>query len=153
MATRVFEGYADEHAALCGQAGRLISELREQVGQSRRATQIEAEATLSKAEELVQQMELEVRSAGKGPEVRDMQSRAKAAKAELGAMRTSLRQASAAVPARTELLGGSLLYGLEKPDKSTRPIGVGVALRRSTTRRRGRRARGWASRRSACRAR
>ena len=28
------------------------------------------------------------------------------------------------------ILGDSLLYGLEKPDKSTRPIGVGSALRR-----------------------
>ena len=29
-----------------------------------------------------------------------------------------------------EILGDSLLYGLEKPDKSTRPIGVGAAFRR-----------------------
>ena len=33
-------------------------------------------------------------------------------------------------PACLEIVGDSLLYGLEKPDKSTRPIGVGAAFRR-----------------------
>ena len=33
-------------------------------------------------------------------------------------------------PASADLLGDSLLYGLEKPDGSTRPIGVGASLRR-----------------------
>ena len=38
--------------------------------------------------------------------------------------------AGAVHAAALPLLGDSLLYGLEKPDKSTRPIGVGAALRR-----------------------
>ena len=33
-----------------------------------------------------------------------------------------------------EMLGDSFLYGLEKPDKSTRPIGVGSAIRRLAAR-------------------
>ena len=38
--------------------------------------------------------------------------------------------AGAVHEASVELLGESYLYGLEKPDKSTRPIGVGSAMRR-----------------------
>ena len=33
-------------------------------------------------------------------------------------------------PDAVDLLGDNLLYALEKPDKGTRPIGVGAALRR-----------------------
>ena len=38
--------------------------------------------------------------------------------------------AGAIHPAGADIIGDSLLYGLEKPDGGTRPIGVGGALRR-----------------------
>ena len=108
MPSRVFAAYAEEHAELCASAGRSIAQLRELMGADRKATQSEAESTLSKAEELVQQMELEARSNGaKGPEAKELQARAKACKSEVGALRTSLRQAAVSVPGRSELLGGS----------------------------------------------
>ena len=75
MPSRVFEAYAEEHAELCASAGRSIAQLRELTGADRKATQSEAESTLSKAEELVQQMELEARSNGaKGPEAKELQA-------------------------------------------------------------------------------
>lgn len=107
MPSAIFAAYSEEHAELCAAVGRAISQIREQQSpDARRATQAHAEKELAKADEIVQQMELEARSGGKGAEARDLQAQAKARKAEGSALRTSLRQAAAA-PSRAELLGGS----------------------------------------------
>ena len=67
----------------------------------------DAEATLAKADEIVQQMELEARSGAKGPEGRDLQSRAKACKSEVNVLRSSLKQAASSAPARSDVGGSS----------------------------------------------
>ena len=107
---RLFDAYAEDHAELCAAVARSIGRMREQAGEARREAQAEAEAALVRADELVQQMELEVKSVGaRAPEARELSSRAKASKNELTALRTSLRQAAASLSSasRAELLGGS----------------------------------------------
>jgi vesicle transport through interaction with t-SNAREs protein 1 len=107
--SRVFEALAEEEADLAEAVNRATAQLREQApGAARKATQAEAEAALQKADDVVQQMELEARSS-KGAEAKALQSRAKAYKSELSVMKTTLKQAAAAVPSavRAELLGGS----------------------------------------------
>jgi hypothetical protein len=102
----VFEAYAEAFAELCAATGRAIVTVRElPPGPARKDAQSAAEAELRKVEELVQQMELE-RAGAKGEAARALQVRTKASRAELHALRTSLKQAAAAVP-RDALLGGS----------------------------------------------
>ena len=104
--SRVFEAYAEEFSSLSATAGRHIGTIRDQSGDARQATRKEAEETLQKADELVQQMELEAKSAPR-EQARDLTARAKASKSEVSVLRANLRQAVASVPARSELLGGS----------------------------------------------
>ena len=106
--SRVFDSYAEEHAELCAAAGRAIAMLRGQApGPSRKETQATAENELRKAEEMVQQMELEARSAPKGDAGRALQARVKACRSEVGVLRSSLKQAAASVPRADAILGGS----------------------------------------------
>lgn len=107
MPSAIFASYLDEHAELCANASREIAALREQSRSDlRRQIQGRAEEELQKAEEVCQQMDLEARSSGKS-ETKELQSQAKARRAEIGALRASLRQAASSVPQRSELLGGS----------------------------------------------
>ena len=104
----VFEGYLEEFSDLSAGAGRLISQLRDQSGNERRATVTAAEAELKKLEELVQQMELEARSGDKkSSSTKELQSQAKARRSELNALRNSLKQAAASVARSEALLGES----------------------------------------------
>lgn len=105
MTSRIFEEYLEEHKDICASITRSIDVVRERSGDARRAAQAEADDGLQKGNENVQQMELEART-GSGKE---MITKAKACKAELATLKTTLRQAAASVPAsaRAELLGGS----------------------------------------------
>lgn len=133
MSSAVFASYVEEHADLCAAAGRAIAALREQSGASRRSLQAEAEDSLAKAEEVVQQMELEARSSGKGPDARELQSQAKARRSEVTSLRSSLRQAAASLP-RSELLGsGGTSSGDEcNDDQRARLLRMGDRLQDGT---------------------
>lgn len=102
MASAVFEAYADQFSTDCAAAGRAIAQLSARPAEERRALQSQAEAELRKAAENCQQMDLEARSAAS----RELQSRAKACRAELAALHASLKDAAVSLP-RAELLGGS----------------------------------------------
>ena len=133
---RLFDAYAEDHAELCAAAGRSIGMMREQAGEARRDAQAEAEATLIKADELVQQMELEAKSVGaRAPEGRELSSRAKASKNEVTALRTSLRQAAASLSyaSRAELLGSSS-SGDEATDDRARLLRMGERIQDGTSR-------------------
>ena len=105
--SRVFEGYVEEYSDLSASIGRQITQLREQSGDERRASVRAVEGELGKLEELVQQMELEARSSGKGSGAKELQSQAKTRRSELGALRNSLKQAAASVVRSEALLGES----------------------------------------------
>ena len=108
MVSRIFEAYAEEFASECASVSRALDDVREQSGAERRKAQSEAEAALGRADENVQQMELEAR-ASSGPPGKEMAKKAKELKAELAQLRTALKVALNTVPtsARAELLGGS----------------------------------------------
>jgi len=89
----LLSSYIEEHAELCADAGRAIAQLRAEAdGEARRSAQAAAQAELGKAEELLQQMELEIRSAPK-EERQGLQSRVRSCRDEVSAMKASLKQA------------------------------------------------------------
>ena len=103
----IFDGYLEEHSEICAGIGRSVAQLRGETDlEMRRKLQRAAESELTKAEELVQQMELEARSAPKS-DMRAMQTRAKTCRSEVGCLRTSLKQAFCSVPAGSEAMHGS----------------------------------------------
>jgi vesicle transport through interaction with t-SNAREs protein 1 len=132
--SRVFEGYDEEFQDLTANVGRLVVRLRDETGgaEHRRGTQAEAEREMAKVEETVQQMELEARSGGKGSEARELQAMAKARRAELGALRNSLRQAAASVHSRDreQLMGES--SGDEGSNDRARLLAIGEKMEAGT---------------------
>ena len=129
----IFDAYCEEFATLCSAAAQKISETGEQSGAARRAAQAEAEATLAKADELVQQMELEAKSSS-GPTARELQKRAKASKTEVAALRTSLKQAASSVAARAELLGSTSSGDEAADDQRARLLRMGDRMQEGTSR-------------------
>jgi len=116
MPSAVFSSYLEEQAELCANAGRAIASLRAEADMdARRAAQTSAEAELVKADELMQQMDLEARSAPK-PEAKELQSRVKTCRSEVGALRASLKQAIISGPPRSA--GGGCSSGDEAGDST-----------------------------------
>ena len=107
MTSAVFSGYLEEHSELCASIGRSIAQLRSLTDlNERRSTQASVETELIKADELLQQMDLEARSAPK-VSAREMQARAKSCRDEIKAMRVSLKQALiSGIPQSSERGGG-----------------------------------------------
>jgi len=99
MASRLFDGYAEEHAELCAGIGRSIALLRTETDmEARRKLQSAAEAELVKVDDLLQSMELEARSAPK-THSRTLQTRAKTCRTEMECHRKALKQAFCSLPA------------------------------------------------------
>ena len=107
MTSAVFSGYLEEHSELCASIGRSIAQLRSLTDlNERRSTQASVETELIKADELLQQMDLEARSAPK-VSAREMQARTKSCRDEIKAMRVSLKQALiSGIPQSSERGGG-----------------------------------------------
>jgi vesicle transport through interaction with t-SNAREs protein 1 len=133
MASRIFEGYTEEHAEICAGVGRIIAQLRSETDfESRKAKQKSAESELSRAEDLVQQMDLEARSAPKA-DARALQARAKTCRAEVGTLRTSLKEAVYAVPRGTTPGGLSDGDDAESNDQNARLLRMGTKMEEGTS--------------------
>lgn len=131
--SRLFDGYAEEFSAFCASIGSAIGNAREQTGDARREAQSAAEHDFGRAEEMLQQMDLEARSAGKGDAGRQLQARVKASRSELNVLRASLKQAMAAAP-RDALLGGTSSGDEGVDDQRARLLRMGNRMDESTCR-------------------
>ena len=93
MTSAVFASYVEEFESICAATGRAIAQLRSEDDlSSRKALQVTAESELRKADDLMLQMDLEARSTPKA-EARALQTKAKACRSEVSALRASLKQA------------------------------------------------------------
>ena len=132
--TAIFSAYLEEQTELCAKIGRAIALLRTETDiKVRDATQADAEANLTKAEELLQQMTLESRSAPKA-ETRELQAQVKTCRSELGILRSSLKQAVYTVPRCESALGGSSGdEGGDTVDQRARLLKIGERVQEGTS--------------------
>ena len=129
----VFSAYIDEHATLCAAVGRSISALRsESDAAARRAQQAAAEADLGKADDIVQQMDLEARSAAKA-EKSALQAKAKTCKSELAALRSSLKQAMCSLPLGADGQASSGDENADSNDQRARLLRMGERIHEGTS--------------------
>lgn len=99
----LFSVYENDFSSLIAVAGEKIARIPSETAEARKATSAKAQKDLSEAEELVQQMELEARSADAAERSR-LQTRLKSYKNDVSRLKKELRTSLSLAPPRR---GGS----------------------------------------------